>query len=289
MVVTASFNTFCSVVFKKYFFIFGLALRFLMVFSIVPATGMKWFVPFLQSSWPSNILDPWTVFIQSGGDPSAFPYGIVMYFALLPSVWLDGLLHNLFFLQNSGTISLGLIIILYDFVMLFTLYVMNQNRINHLLVFYWLSPVVLYVCYWHGQLDLLPILLLMIGLYWLKKERPTVTAILVAAAISAKLSMLIATPLVFIYLFSNKRLQYLIPSTFITMITTLAIFQIPLFISTMGQTMVFGTPEFSKIYDVAINLRSDLQIYVMPFIYLLFLYFAWSIRRINFELLMLKR
>ena len=62
-------------------FYVGLAVRFILIFSITPYIHKIWFLPFINGSMDQISFDPWTDFIENGGDKLAFPYGFVMFFA----------------------------------------------------------------------------------------------------------------------------------------------------------------------------------------------------------------
>ena len=48
--------------------------------------------------------------------------------------------------------------------------------------------------------------------------------------------------------------------------------------------MLASNPEVEKIYQLAINLVSHTKLYLVPLTYLLMVYAAWRIKRMNFEL-----
>jgi len=48
--------------------------------------------------------------------------------------------------------------------------------------------------------------------------------------------------------------------------------------------MLFSNPEMDKVYQFVVRVGGNLSIYVAPLAYLLMLYAAWRVRRMNFEL-----
>lgn len=264
----------------------GLALKLALIFLAIPATGTEWFVPFLHNGLFFESLDPWSAHLVVGGDSLAFPYGIVMYLALLPLVGVDYLFQSLGLWSDSGTTALGLTLLVYDLALLFTLHLLQPKHPKRLLLLYWLSPVVLYICYWHGQVDIVPMLLLMVAMVFTKRHQPIGAGLAMGAAISAKLSMLVAPPFLLVYLISNKRLRHMILPATATMAATALVLLAPLLLSDGARVMIFQSRELSKIYDVSISLQNNLNIYLLPVVYMLVLYGAWSVRRMNFELLL---
>ncbi len=263
----------------------GLALRVLLILLVLPATHSSWFVPFIQNSLGGNPLDPWSTHLAAGGDPKAFPYGWAMYALLLPGVvfgtavaWLTGYL-------TAAHIGLGLTVLALDLATLAILRYLRPDWPRRLYALYWLSPLVLYICYWHGQLDIVPVLLLLLSLLMIMHLQPVASGALMGAAAAAKLSMVIAPPFILIYLFTNKRLRPLLLPFIAAMGGTFLLLQAPLLLSSAGRSMVFNTPELNKVYDVAFRVSDDLHIYLLPVTYLIVLFAAWSVRRTSFDLL----
>ena len=159
------------------FFKFGLLLRLLLLLFFVPKVQEKWFIPFLLDFLREPGIDPWTAFWRSGGDTMAFPYGPVMYLLHLPGVLLGGLIDQHFGMHLFAVLGFGITILLLDIEVLLILKQLLKKSDDDLLRFYWLSPVVLYICYWHGQTDMVPVLLLMLCLMYLRQLRPRAAGI----------------------------------------------------------------------------------------------------------------
>ena len=60
-------------------FFTGLIIKLFLIIAITPHIHEIWFLPFLSQPLDNNFLDPWTQFIDNGGDALSFPYGIVMF------------------------------------------------------------------------------------------------------------------------------------------------------------------------------------------------------------------
>ena len=264
----------------------GLAIRLLLILLVVPATYSDWFLPFLQNSLAATaLIDPWAAHQAAGLDPRAFPYGIGMYLVLMPLTALGTLIEGLSGDPGAAAIGLGLTILALDLAMLAVLHQVQPERHRKVLLLYWLSPIVLFICYWHGQLDLVPLLLLVLALLAIRQHRPVTAGALTGAAIAAKLSMVIASPLLIIYLIVNKRLRPLVAPFCAAMAGVAAAFQLPLLLSPAARGMVLGTPEVDKVYDLAIDSSGGLEIYLLLVVYVLLLFGTWSIQRISFDLL----
>ena len=78
------------------------------------------------------------------------------------------------------------------------------ERPKLLLAAYWCSPVVMLATYGMGLNDIIPALLLMASVHLLKINRIRWAGVVLAAALSSKISMIVAAPLILSYLLNNK-------------------------------------------------------------------------------------
>jgi uridine kinase len=272
-----SFDPGMKKLFLNPLFLLGLAVRALLVMLVLPTPVSQWYVPFLDVSVAQFSLDPWRVWLEQGGVPAAFPYGYVMWLAFLPLSLLCKLIGIPLFFGYGATLiaaDIGLLVLLRAMLG-------ATNRL--LLATYWLSPIVIVASYVFGFNDLLPVLFLTLSLYFVRHARLAWAGAVCMAAISAKLSMVIALPFFIIYLLHNRpirhHLQYFVKGLVAGAVVTI----LPFLFSGAGVGMLFTNPEMGKVYQLAFNLNGTL-LYLVPFVYLLVLYATWRIRRINFEL-----
>lgn len=256
----------------------GLGLRLAMVAMLLPQAAAHWYVPFLDVTTARFTLDPWQTFLASGGTPAAFPYGYLMWLFFLPLTLLCKLvgapLH----------IGYGLSLLAADFGVLLTLRRLWPGHDRLLLAIYWLSPIVLLGSYWLGLNDIVPVLLLCLALYLTQQLRLMPAGLLCGAAVSAKLSMVLAGPFFLIYLYQNRALRQLLPDYLKGLALSVAVLGLPFVLSSSGLHMLLSNPEMGKVYQFALRIGNNTVIYLLPMAYLLTLYAAWRVRRLNFEL-----
>lgn len=263
---------------KSPLFLLGLIVRIVLIALVLPAPVEQWYAPFLNSSINTISLDPWQVWIDQGGAAIAFPYGYAMWLFLLPfSVICKGLSIPLAY-------GYGCSLIAADFGLLLILRKLLKTKNWVLLVIYWLSPISLIASYCLGYNDIIPVFLLMSAIYLLRGHNLIWSGILLVAAISAKLSMILSLPLFLIYLFHNQNLRQILNQYLIGLGTGFIIFFLPFMGSQAGLGMLASNPELEKIYQLHISLMPDTVVYLVPLSYLLMLYAAWRVRRMNFEL-----
>jgi uridine kinase len=259
-------------------FLLGLVIRLTLIETIAPLAVSDWFDPFLDISTVHFTLDPWTVWLNGGGTPVAFPYGYAMWLGFLPLSIAAKLIG--FPLQYAYDFTL----LAADFALLLVLRQLLPERDRLLLITYWLSPIVILASYGLGLNDLIPVLLLTLALYFTRRLQLKFAGALCMVAISAKLSMVLALPFFLIYLFNNRALRQILPRFLIGLLLGGVLLILPFLFSGSGLLMLFSNPEMGKVYHLAINLGGDVLIYAVPLIYLMMLYKVWRVRCLNYDL-----
>jgi len=259
-------------------FFIGLAIRLLLILNMAPHAALNWFAPFLDVSTSVLTLDPWSEWVARGGTPVAFPYGYAMWLAFLPLALAAKLVGF------PQLYAYELTLLAADFGLLVTLHRLLPNRRRLLLATYWLSPIAVVASYGLGLNDLIPALLLIVSILLIRQVELKWAGVFCAAAISAKLSMIVALPFFAIYLFNNKALRQRFSAFILGFFACALVLGVPFLFSAAGLHMLFSNPEVGKIYRLAFDLVGNVSIYVVPLIYLVMLYLVWRVRRINFDL-----
>lgn len=275
-------------------FLLGLAIRVAAVVMLVPEVQAQWFTPFMARTLAAPGLDPWTGFLHHGGQVPEFFYGPVMYLFHAPFTAL-GLLADR--LAGSGMaftgIALGFSLLAADLALLLVLRRMHEGQEERVLLFYWLSPLVLFITYWHGDTDLVPTLLLALSLLLLQRNAPRMAGVVLGLGIGAKVSILAVVPFLLIFLWSHRRHRDTMPGFLLACAgVALLLLVPPLLFSPALQQMLASNPRLlvanpgmASILDVDIMLGGGQKLYIMPIVYLLGLYGAWKVGRMSFGLL----
>jgi uridine kinase len=256
----------------------GLAVRVALLTMVTAPPVQDWYIPFLQSSIEYWSLDPWASWLNHSGSPLAFPYGYAMWLFFSPWIVLAKLTHL------PIIYGYGLAVITADLIVLWVLNKLFPNKFNSLLGIYWLSPIILIATYALGYNDLVPISFLFLSIYFLKCHRFLFSAFLLVTAISAKLSMIITLPFFVIYFIHNRAIFQKAPQFFYGLLISSSVLLVPFIFSSAGIQMVLTNPEVAKVYQLSFPILSTVEIYLVPLVYLLMLYLAWQIKRINFDL-----
>ena len=270
---------------KEPIFRVGLIIKILLIIFLVPVIQQEWFVPFIINWIETPSMLPWTKHLLVGGDSMAFPYGPSMFVFHLPSTgfgWLVDLLFELNYFSNFGfRISL----LLADIFLLIFLLQTYENNWDRLLKYYWLSPLIIFISYWHGQTDLIPVVLFIAALSYLKRGNFAAVGILLALSLAAKHSMILGIPFVLLYLWSHNGINKEFQRVFFAFLASFLIIEAPFLLNDAFRIMVLQSPEIEKLYWLFIDMDNGNLVYLTIITYLILLYFFWRIKRVNFDLL----
>ncbi len=270
--------------FRDPLFLAGAALRVGLIFLLIPATHEAWFLPFFEDFLARPTIDPWSHFLASGGNALSFPYGPAMFLAHLPYVALGKLVDIALATDIVTGIGFRFSLFVADIAVLVFLTLLFPRQRTKVIVFYWFSPIVLFVTYWHGQTDIVPVAIFLLAMVLLKNYRAAGAGGVMAAAVSAKLSMVVALPFIAVYLWRNKKLHSLIMPFAVGFAAVFAVGFAVWLASPGFRSMVLGSREIGRIYHLALPL-GDVNLYLAPILFGAALYGVWRLSRMSFELM----
>lgn len=217
------------------------------------------FIPFLKYFINSGFQNPYQHFIQID-QGNVFPYpAIMLYITALPQWLLGPLAPNSYwwpiFLFKIPLLAadLGIFFILKSWL---------KGKKGKVILFYWLSPVLIYISYFYGQLDAIPICLLFVGLFFLFRESFILSAIFMGLALAAKTNILLSYPFLFLYLMKKTRWQSII-FFFVTAILVFAVCNIFYITDRSFLQMVLLNQEQNKIFQLSFPL-GQFNFYFIP-------------------------
>lgn len=232
-------------------------------------------------------------FVQEGGNPyqyfydmgrlNIFPYPVVML--LIESV-------SAVIIKICGVTSLFMTNLVYklpslvfDFIGLYFLVKMFPSKRRYAAVFYFASPVVLYAVYMHGQLDLIPTVLLLGAVYYVSskcKHRYLAGGALLTCALLSKLHILAVLPIIFIYMYKRDGIRNALKfSACVILATGLGMM---VFMSEGFNEIVLFNSEQGILTQVVLRFAT-VEVYI-PIVAVLLVYLtAFSINIINRDLL----
>lgn len=242
------------------------------------------FIPFVNYFTVSGFLSPYSYFFELGV-LNVFPYPQIMLFVLSVPRILFGFLftENIFEISLVHLFIYRLPILVADFVIFIILARWLKHKQKLVLYFYWCSPILFYINYLHGQLDVIPFMFLFVFLYLFFKEKYNLSFLFFGLALAAKFHIIILAPFIIIYLFRKNLLPYVLYFVVIAgaifYISNFNVLFTPEFFE-----IVFANKEQVKIFNTFIPFGNNLVLYLVPFAYLLLLIKTLSFKNFNRDL-----
>ncbi len=244
------------------------------------------FIPFVNYFVESHFSNPWTHFAAIGR-PNSFPYPpLMLYVFAVPRLLASRLLPG-----GTETVSwLHLLIfrlplLLCDLEIAGILAIWFPGRDRQIIGYYWCSPLVLYVCYWHGQLDIVPTALFVLCLYLLGTGRVNSAMLVFGLALGTKTHLFAAVPFLIVYMAQEIGFVRALRSFGISLLT-FVVLVLPC-ASPAFMFMVFGTQEQGRIVALQVPIGSQMWLLVAPAAILFLWYRFLAYRQLNWDLLML--
>lgn len=238
------------------------------------------FIPFV-SHFISHFDNTWDYFFRTTSQRDQFPYQpMMLYIMALFCLPLKVLGWNNIYLVNF---FMKLPTLLSDVLIAYLLIKMFPSRINQVFWYYFLSPIVFYACYLHGQLDLIATAILFAAVFCLHRHQITKAAFLTGLALSTKTHVAAAVPLFLFYTYRNEKpLQTFLFAGY-TLLTIL-LFVFPYIHSPGFSALVLHNPKQDLVFQSHVDIGS-MQIY-LPIFAILIAYGRFALYpKINADLL----
>ncbi len=220
---------------------------------------------------------------------SSFPYPPVMLFLeCIGGIFVTFVEGMPVFWQN---LIFKLPILLMDLMGLYYLMRISRSKRKYILVLYFLSPIVLYASYMHGQLDIIPTVFLVGAIYYLTKPDAATGKITVndwkfmlflTLALSSKFHIVAVVPLFFLYVYKKKGRSKAIIMAGLPILLT-AVIVLPFWGSGFVNMVLFNKEQnaIGKVFIEYGNAHLLLSVLVILFIY----FQAFRINQMNRDLL----
>jgi len=264
---------------KSKIFWFGLFLKVILSFLFAGFYLREAFIPFITYFFESGFNNPYEFFYDSGATDT-FPYPPFMLYYL-------GFFGG--FASYLSPFFVRLPLLFADISILLILGRLVKTKSSKLLKYYWLSPVLIYITYVHGQLDVVPIAFLLASSYLLFKKKNILSAVVLGLGIAVKTNLILVIPFYILYIWKNnneKKLAKLIVPALVTFIVVLVL-NLPYLNSEAFFKMVYSNSEQSKVWNAGFTMIGNLNYYIIPAVYLILLATATRFKRISKDLFLI--
>ena len=273
----------------SYYFWIGLIVKLILSCTLASGFMTTLFAPFVNYFVSGGFENPYQYFI-SHGNGNEFPYPpLMLYILSLPRIILSPLFTNEFaHVSNLDIFIYRIPVLLSDFIILLILLRWLKTNHKKVLLYYWMSPILLYINYIHGQLDAIPIALAMIGLYFLFKDKFVLAAAFITLAICTKTNIFIIFPFVLIYIYRENKIKAShIWKSVVVALSIIVLMYFPYVTNPAFIQMVLKNSEQSKIFLTSYVFSPHMYFYFIPAAFLCLLIRAASFRFMNKDLLLM--
>ena len=200
------------------------------------------------------------------------------------------------FFSNDNILSfvdLALIripILLADFAVFLVLCRWLKKHQLQVILFYWLNPILFYINYLHGQLDIIPTAFLIISLYFIFKRNWILNAIFVAFAILCKTNFIIVIPFLILYMFKSDHFEVKKVITSLALILFLIfVIQLPFLSNNSYLNTVYNNGAQTKFLNLFLNFETHTQtlFYIAPATIILLFFYGTTFKNFNKSLFIL--
>jgi uridine kinase len=255
-------------VFNSNIFWIGLFIKVILAFTLASNFLTDLFIPFTDYYISSGFSNPYKHFINID-QANAFPYpALMLYIVSIPRM-IFGIFTDWSTISSSTIFLARLPILLADFLILVLLSRLIKEHTKKILIYYWLSPILIYINYIHGQLDVIPVSILFVSLYFLFKRKFGYSSIFLGLAIAAKTNMVMVLPFYFAYLLYSKTINIKqLSLNLLIVVASFILVNLPYLFSYEFIEMVFNNKEQVKIFDFSYNFPDGNILYFVPLAYL---------------------
>mgnify|MGYP001160106787 FL=1 len=256
-------------------FFVGLIIKIVGIFIFSSPIIENLFLPFIEYFINSNFSNPYENF--SNLELESFPYPVAMLFIIsMPAMFLQ-----YFFAFEITGWMLKLPLLICDIFLFFIIKSwLNHRYILQLIALFWLSPVMYYISYIYGQLDIVPISLLLISLYFLFRNDQKISAIFFGISLASKTMILITLPFLVVFLYSQRQSLFSILIYLLIGVITFVLINLVYLENQYFYEMVFNNSTQGKIFDLAVSF-ADSKIYLLPIAYIFLFFGALHISNFN--------
>lgn len=264
---------------KSKLFLIGLFVKIICSFLFAGENLRSKFIPFVNYFTSSGFQNPYQHF-QNAGITDAFPYPPLMLYIL-------SFFGNGFF--NPQLLFFRIPLLICDIAILIVLTRLFKAYQKKILFYYWLSPVLLYISYIHGQLDIIPITFLFLSFYFIYKEKFIFASLVLGLGIATKTNLVIVIPFFVLYIWKIKNTEKIKNAILALLLIVLpvVIFNFPFLFNEEFVKMVYNNKEQAKVFMSNMTMADNLVFYVIPSAYIVLLAIALRFKRLSKDLFIL--
>jgi len=224
-------------------------------------------------------VDPWQAVLDTGmwsttsAYPPPFPYPAIMLYILVPFRAISYLWNQSMTPDAAGLFLLKTPLLIMDVMSYYIISRLVPNKAKIIGVLWWLNPVSIYISYYHGHLDIIPVALILFSILLAVNKKYYFAFILLGIAGATKSFPLLILPILLL----DPEIRGIFNKAKFGIITVTCYFlcMVPFQNSEGFRTLVTDFEEKNRIYSMTFNIIGELDIslffvvYVFVLLYLL--------------------
>lgn len=265
---------------SKYLLFSIIIIKLLILVLFTSSYSQDLFLPFVKT-FINEDTNTWKYYLDNNLNTEAFPYHPLMLYIL--SVFTYPISY--FQIENIYAVNFffKFPLFLSDIVIFYTLLNLFKEHYAQVLFFYFLNPIIIYSTYIHSQLDIIPTSILLCAIYLLIRSKFKLSSIVLGCAIATKTHVLLALPLLLIYIYKNGSLTRGVQYVFITCLTVF-LFDLPYLFNDGFWNMVLLNNKQSLLFDSYFQI-GELKIFLPIFSFLVIIGHLFNQKKVNIDLL----
>ncbi len=186
---------------KSKLFLAILFVKCIFLFVSVADIPRELFLPFFDRAVQHLGENPWSI-----SPAGSFPYGSFLFGVLWLPKWV---LYQIFgdVALGVGPVSLFALkfpLLVFDLLFFWTLSIFVPPRRTDLVLLYWANPILFYITYIHGQLDVVSMALCSLSLLYMMRDRIKLSAVMFGLATASKFHVVAVVPFLLVYLWHKE-------------------------------------------------------------------------------------
>ncbi|MEW9501061.1 hypothetical protein [Jeotgalibacillus marinus] len=265
---------------RSKWFIFITIIKIITIYVWMPKEIIDSIIPFI-SHFLSTLENPWQFFYENNEDLNTFPYPSGMLYIL--SAFLLPIKLISVIPEQIQVFLIQLPTLLADIFIYYFLLRKFPTKQKYVTFIYYGSPIIFLASYIYPNHDLIAIAALFISVFYLIRKKLLLAGVLFGIALSIKMPVFFALPLLLIYLIkSHNKIDVLKYS--IVVFLSWSVLVSPFLFSKGYQMLVFNNEDQFKMFKFYFEI-DYLKIYIAPlFIALMYIHFL-RFEKINVDLL----
>jgi uridine kinase len=275
-----------SKILRSPLFVWGLVARLLLILFVQPFYSEQSYFTFIREVVSPLTMESWDTFISLDG-ANVFSYRHPMALIFIPLTSLGMGIDELSGASGVfSAIGFKLTLLIFEAIGLWIALHIIPNRDKLVIAVYWISPLSLFVTYWYGRTEIVPVVMMLAAFAALRNNEIRVTGALLGVGVAAKLIMIFIVPFFTIHMWRSRRLRADLPKFAVAIVTVALTILVPFALfSPSFQSSLFGTSPSVAMLGLVLPISNQIELYILLFMYLLLLYAMWWIRNNNFEML----